>query len=319
VFNISAESISAYNTSYGTYNSTDKSWSYKNLITKTSGNDNSKPYYSMWDIKIPKGIHGTDIVNFAIDKDTQEYYYVTKDYSQSETGTEERHNLGAYNRTISHITFDEDSSEFVIEYSQGVEDRFVARLIHDITIDPETCKLKITYTDKDEQGNRKSELTESAINWVEKMAVDKDTYHLLVYYSDPELRGTYTYNGETGWQDLGYVRGEAGGVHIIGDLSSVDDLPDGGLTGEYKGWVYTVTTTETDDEGKSYDKSVIYAYDYQNEDKGWYSIGSIDMSLVKPGYVMTVSEADSGSEELVPADGNDLLQANGYWFVVEDF
>lgn len=44
------------------------------------------------------------------------------------------------------------------------------------------------------------------INYIVQMKVNKNTGHLLVLYSDPQKRGNITYDGKSGWQDLGSVQ-----------------------------------------------------------------------------------------------------------------
>lgn len=128
------------------------------------------------------------------------------------------------------------------------------------------------------------------------------------------------------WIDLGNVRGEPGGIHNIMDVASLDELHVGGtssgawippeeLTGsggtpivgdEGKGWSVTLTPTGST-------TTEILFYDYDKEE--WYSIGSIDSSLVDPTTIVVKSEPDANQ---LP-DPNDVsnLNENGFWFASE--
>ena len=179
--------------------------------------------------------------------------------------------------------------------------------------------------------------------------------HLLVYYADPALRLTLqdkwvTYpstkiidsyipdpadpSGATmipvyhvwkEWVDLGNVRGSAGGIHIIKNVASLDDLKDP-VTGEYippekltdasgtiinpdgAGWACSMDTT-----GSGAAKDILF-YDYETEQ--WYSIGSIDSSSVDPSYIIAKTNADAAQNPVNPADLSHLKD-NGFWLAVE--
>lgn len=232
-------------------------------------------------------------------------------------------------------------------------------------------KLRVTYNTVDgTTGENDVEVLERPINYVIEYAVAKSSlnypdvpnYHLLVYYSDPEVRKLlrepvydaegqiigynkpwYTYPSSKvvdgydvssnpiyhvwhEWIDLGNVRGEPGGIHNIMDVASLDELHVGGtssgawippeeLTGsggtpivgdEGKGWSVTLTPTGST-------TTEILFYDYDKEE--WYSIGSIDSSLVDPTTIVVKSEPDANQ---LP-DPNDVsnLNENGFWFASE--
>lgn len=179
--------------------------------------------------------------------------------------------------------------------------------------------------------------------------------HLLVYYADPELRLTLkdkwvTYpstkiidnyipdpadpSGSTmipvyhvwkEWVDLGNVRGSAGGIHIIKNVTSLDDLKDP-ITGKYippekltdasgtiinpdgAGWACSMDTA-----GSSTAKDILF---YNYETKEWYSIGSIDSSSVDPSYIIIKTDADATQNPANPVDVSQLKN-NGFWLAVE--
>ena len=151
------------------------------------------------------------------------------------------------------------------------------------------------------------------------MTSNIEANHLLVYYSDPEYRAWLatnypdkikTYQGtkdsapKEGWFDLGYVRGEPGGLHIIGNTSDASTLvglkPEDVMHNpEHAGWAMTVG-----DPSSAYE---IYVYDYTTDN--WYSIGTIDAERIDPRLII-----DKNTE----ADGApDLLNKYGYWLVTD--
>ena len=200
--------------------------------------------------------------------------------------------------------------------------------------------------------------------------------HLLVYYADPELRltlkdkwvtypSTKVIDGEIldpsdpsgtakipiyhiwkEWVDLGNVRGSAGGIHIIKNVTSLNDLKDP-ATGKYippekltdasgtiinpdgAGWACSMGATDSgiakdkisyDDKTESMDiadpgaaKDILF-YDYETEQ--WYSIGSIDSSSVDPSYIIAKTNADAAQNPVNPADLSHLKD-NGFWLATE--
>lgn len=60
------------------------------------------------------------------------------------------------------------------------------------------------------------------MNYIIKTAIS-DTYHLLVYYADPEKRASATnkatYDGKDDWTDLGYIGNGTGVGAIVGKES----------------------------------------------------------------------------------------------------
>lgn len=144
--------------------------------------------------------------------------------------------------------------------------------------------------------------------------------HLMVYYSDPTRRTSdISYPSPklgkvvTGWTDLGPVRGEAGGIHIIKNVDSLDELKDENdnwipperitpADAEHAGWGVTHTIQDADPE--------ILFYDYETEE--WFSIGSLNSSAIDPSYIVTKSKAYAGNLPN-PSDVTHL-NANGFWF-----
>lgn len=188
-------------------------------------------------------------------------------------------------------------------------------------------RLHIVYNTKDTEGNNEEDIIGRPINYIvesvvtawNSMTSNTEANHLLVYYSDPEYRAWLatnypdkikTYQGtkdsapKEGWFDLGYVRGEPGGLHIIGNTSDASTLvglkPEDVMHNpEHAGWAMTVG-----DPSSAYE---IYVYDYTTDN--WYSIGTIDAERIDPRLII-----DKNTE----ADGApDLLNKYGYWLVTD--
>lgn len=158
------------------------------------------------------------------------------------------------------------------------------------------------------------------------MTSNTEAKHLLVYYTDPEyrqwLKDHYAdrikaYTGEKigykeDWYDLGYVRGEAGGLHIIKNVEQESDLYDA-VSGkaikpeeiipdpDHAGWAMTVG-----DPTAANPTYQIYVFDYA-ADK-WYSIGTIDSTAIAPEYVIAAADIDNEPTALRP---------KGFWLVTE--
>lgn len=425
-FEITADSISTYS---GTFDSDNRQWHYEDLIKKTYGNDNDDPYYSKWHIDIPEGLKGIDFVSLGVNPTSMQYFYETRDYTESVTGEVHHYDLdGIFHKVIASTEFDDTTSEFVIRYTTGDNDRIKARFLYDIVFDEESNRFKVIYSDyesgehvskligspikfiqrieydendqyvkiyyntKDSNGDQEIDIIYkkfkvidniklnehnkivitynttnsagvadtdvidyafkfirdvdindaqkieisyivgtdnegkpiiekkeigSALNFIIEAALD-DKFHLLILYSDPQVRAAAVASGKSAtwtdregvehndWLDVGYVRGETGGVRIIGDVDSESKLPSGGLSGDYKGWLYTVTKNGV---------SILYAYDYSDNAKGWYSIGTLDSSLTEPTAVIICSKADNTGN--LPLNGGGSLNKGGYWLVIE--
>ena len=107
-------------------------------------------------------------------------------------------------------------------------------------------KVHVTYNITDALGERVQEAIGNPLNYVIETAIsvpnmtypDVPYCHLLVYYADPALRALhqdkwvtwpsskYPNKIWTEWVDLGVCRGVAGGLHILKDVQSLDELKD---------------------------------------------------------------------------------------------
>ena len=170
--------------------------------------------------------------------------------------------------------------------------------------------------------------------------------HLLVYYSNPDKRigldddieyPCHLYNDEgelisvstNAWTDLGYVKGEEGGVRVFAEYESLDSLyrqplgetgnrdnpippeylgiPEGGDPNlDHAGWIVSIVDTRTN-------KETLYAYDYFATNPGgqvdgnWFQLGSIETTTDPRKYLALYT--GSGSGEI---DDRSYLETKGF-------
>lgn len=216
-------------------------------------------------------------------------------------------------------------------------------------------KLKIKYNNDAATysvGNPLNYIIETCISKPNNKFPNVPYNHLLVYYSDPALRLSLkdkwvTYPGgkvvdseipdpadPTGvkmipvyhvwkeWVDLGEVKGEAGGVHILKNVANLNELKDAGgafippekltnaagdiINANGAGWSCTM------DSASGTGKEILF-YDYNT--KEWYSIGTVDSSSVDPRYIITASEAQANQMPKTADVGS--LKINGFWLALE--
>ena len=181
-----------------------------------------------------------------------------------------------------------------------------------------TQKVVVEYNtgDKEEIGNPLNYIIETTMTdeaFVFEKGYDVEAYHFLVLYADPAKRGNVTYYSEVfgadrnDWVDLGYIRGDAGGIHIIGDFDSIASLQDAngqwlppeqveGWIPARAGWSYTINEKE------------IYSYDYMK--KIWYPLGTFKTD---PDEFVIVDTKVNGK----PSSLDSILREKGLWFVAE--
>lgn len=187
-------------------------------------------------------------------------------------------------------------------------------------------KVHVVYNTKTDGINNDEEIIGRPINYIIESLVSQYNYidnvdadHLLVYYSDPDYRawlaqnypnrmkryqGTKDTAPKDGWFDLGYVKGEPGGIHIIGNVADPSALV--GLKPEdimhdpkQAGWAMTVGNPNAEYE--------IYVYDYARQ--VWYSIGTVNSNSVDPRWVIDQNDEVDG----LPIKLKDF----GYWMVTD--
>ena len=197
---------------------------------------------------------------------------------------------------------------------------------------------------------------ESIVTKYDPRATETPSNHLLVLYSDPAYRAwlkekypnkIFSYTSQkfthlkegTGtsddnppvtefvlrddWFDLGYVKGEPGGLHIIGQYKLEDGeeytdyLPDGVPPEEKthniedRGWAYVIVEGAEGAEIRS-----IYTYDYPNEK--WIKIADLTSATIEPtlSVIMDTGYIDA-SGEYKPTRYGTEPNANGLWFIQE--
>ena len=238
---------------------------------------------------------------------------VAFDYTHSRTKQ-----LNKLIKWVKSVELNNETGDFTIEFNQdtdaeGNPTRYTTNLtwLNGLNID-ETGQVTLTYTD----GSTK--VLEQGLNYIVKTAIT-DNYHLIIYNSDPSKRQEYidagtaiTYDGLTGWQDLGSIKDDSG--LLIGLNIDIDEVPaaatmDGaidylnttypnGLTGDYLDQKIATVGTETGE--KSF-----YAFDYRLET--WYYLGKLQLNSVVCG-----AEDDINTQALANA-----LLPGGVWLIVE--
>jgi len=258
------------------------------------------------------------IDNIALDEEGT----VTITYSHDDVVTYE--NLFKW---IEEVTLDTTNGHFTVKYNYGADDEesttYETDLVWVSGIDiSQSGVVTVSYI------NGTSETLDTVLNFILEMTITDD-YHLIVYYSNPEVRaaiveaGTnYANYGDGDWLDLGSVKEENG--ILIGLNLSLTDYPDledittavawlnsaypNGLTGtNLKGKVVTI--------GDDDDTKLFYAFDYtitNGSYAGWYYLGTWESDASTLFMVSTEDASDDLSSKQT------ALSVSGLWFVVEE-
>lgn len=199
-------------------------------------------------------------------------------------------------------------------------------------------------------------IMEAIVSTYDPKAPNTPQNHLLVLYSDPAYRqwliskykttdkktnkiwsytskkftqagagGTPEFVTRDDWFDLGYVKGEPGGLHIIGsytlaagetyqnyldDTIPPEDMP--GNTEEDRGWAYLIVDPTGSEEVRT-----IYTYDYEHEK--WIVVSDIASAAIDPTQVVIMDQStiDPVTGEIIPADSDYAIlpKDKGLWFV----
>jgi hypothetical protein len=222
-------------------------------------------------------------------------------------------------------------------------------------------KIHVTYNTETVPGTKDEEAIGAPLNYImeaivtkyDKNALSTPQNHLLVLYSDPAYRawlaskypskimrytsqkfteadptnpGDSRYVTRNDWFDLGYVKGEPGGLHIIGqfvldathpDYHSylADGVPpeDPTMTNdpEMRGWAYLIV-----DDDPTNPTRKIYTYDYPNNK--WILVSDISSSAVDPVNTIIMDSATiDGTGNYVPVNYTSEPNDNGLWLVEE--
>ena len=212
-------------------------------------------------------------------------------------------------------------------------------------------KIHLKYNTTDEEeiiGNPLNYIIETTI-YIPHGNYNKNSYygHVLVYYSDPELRNFYrdqnkcvTYpstkikqiDPQTGeevfvvlndWVDLGSAI-STNGVGSLTTVAHLNDLWDDQkhewippeklkdqnevvINPNAAGWLVTVCDTSQ----SPTPPQEFYAYDYSQ--KNWYYIGTLDSSTINAKVVVDIGEDVGGKI----SGKEDILNNDGLWFVTQ--
>lgn len=316
-----------------------------NVLTRLD--DASHPFYSNWQISVPKGIRGDSIDNFRImtaDSTIESYtgqeddiavgrrvlVYDEITYDDSSSGVTKTYYVGPYN-TISDVNVSDDGSIVFSDGNSTTTASAKIKWITDADVDigstegTGTQKLSITYNDGT------TETVGKPLNYIMTMAIDPSNYTLLAYYSDPARRaalvkaGTaYSYNGKDDWLNLGKVK-EYNGIYI-GKNYEKSYFTEYSITGivnvlntEYPDGL---PSTDTDLFGKvittgdAEESKMVFAYDYAAST--WYYIGILGGMEDFLGAT-SVTAGLSGTVP-APAAGDDqkFLRGDATWADVQN-
>lgn len=224
-----------------------------------------------------------------------------------------------------------------------------------------TQEIVITWNQETVPGTKDTSVVEGPLNYImetivstyDPKAPNTPANHLLVLYSDPAYRTwlatkypekIFSYTSQkftrinpitsqtefvtrNDWFDLGYVKGEPGGLHIIGeytlqsgetyqdyldDAIPPEDMP--GNTPEDRGWAYLIVTpaTLTTDELRT-----IYTYDYVHE--RWVVVADILPPGIDPTQIIIMDESkiDAETGGIIPKKPEyaSLPDTNGLWLI----
>lgn len=154
-----------------------------------------------------------------------------------------------------------------------------------------------------------------ALNYIQRLEIDPNDYRLLVYFSDPEKRGTIEYDGITGWKNLGVVKDNSG-IFIDLNITSTVYEPEYSTVGR---------TIETLNErypdgyrnnphscvavGSQSGSKIIYGYNA--DESTWYLLGRF--STETGVAANSIEDYNAGIAYDVEA-----LPPGGLWFVVQE-
>jgi hypothetical protein len=225
-------------------------------------------------------------------------------------------------------------------------------------------KIGLTWNTESVPGTKDKSVIGAPLNYImetlvstyDPKAPNTPQNHLLVLYSDPAYRQwliskyktsdkktnkiwsytskKFTQDDGTGnpefvtrddWYDLGYVKGEPGGLHIIGsytlaagetyqnyldDTIPPEDMP--GNTEEDRGWAYLIVDPTGSEEVRT-----IYTYDYEHEK--WIVVSDLSAAVIDPTQIVIMDQAqiDPVTGNITPVDSDYIISPKdkGLWFV----
>ena len=296
------------------------------LVTRLDNKEH--PFYAKWQIKVPKGVHGNDIIDLEIITTKTKRnvpYYSNSDLTieagilpnesfdlklDNEYDINNNYAIFSYNNQDYYIKMEDTWCTRLryknINYDNSEEGIFTYvdlgayNVIDKITTD-QWGKVSVAYThdEPDENLGQLSYLLETIVT-KDNTGYNVGGGHLLLLFST--FSGNITYYSPlfqkevTGYVDLGYIKGDPGpGLAIIATYDDVSQLPADPNTIPMYQPGYGVAVGEA-----------LYIYDYINNK--WAYIGF--SNNVAPEDVVRLAALNSLDE--------DTLQNLGIWFVTED-
>lgn len=220
-------------------------------------------------------------------------------------------------------------SKIKFDYTDGTSKEVKYNIIDSITVDERTKQITIkqsgentptiTYTPREVvkvERNSNNELvvlyndnTSASFPVTEIADVKLDGDNIKIGFrnlSQQQAEASFPSSMITIEDDLTYLNfgSVIKGQHIYRNYDNINELPEGGLTGDHAGWIVTV--------GNSTDGYDLYAYDYNRSN--WYSIEHIDADFIDPKFSIILSEEDSSG---MPVSGSSKLNEDGIWLIKE--
>lgn len=224
------------------------------------------------------------------------------DYTTTPVGVKTWIDIGEQ-KMLRGTSLDSINGRLNIRYTAGGETAnqvVPLKLIKDVTMDMTDDGDQKIHIHMVEDGQPEDKPIGDRINFIRATAIDNrnpDDSRFLIYYSDPEQRGSYSYGGLDQWTDLGNVKGKPGrGIAILGTVPTIDYLYDGirpippeEMSPGHEGWCMIV-------ESYSDMANVMFSYDYIVRD--WKNINSMlnpeNAVVISPEEEVPISLAEKG-------------------------
>lgn len=154
-----------------------------------------------------------------------------------------------------------------------------------------------------------------AINYIQDVQINPETYELLILLSDSQQQGDITYNGITGWKSLGYVKDQSG-IFITEVIDSsiynrnygtiaaaIDKLNHDYPNGRH-GNPYECVAVGGENESKT-------VFGFDRDKNTWYLLGRFSGNC----YIAAATEEQYSSAQ---APNVENLPSGGMWFVIRE-
>ena len=154
-----------------------------------------------------------------------------------------------------------------------------------------------------------------ALNYIQDVQINPNTYELLILFSDPEQQGEIKYEGRTGYKSLGYIKDQSG-IFITEVLDSSIYNPNYGTIEKA---ILSLNELYPDGRngnphecvavGGQYESKTIFAFDDIN--KTWYMLGRFSGMT----YIAAATEEDYLEGSAIPVEN---LPAGGMWYIIRN-